>query len=120
VEFRAHTASSQTWCRWANQAIAPGLELQNRVGQENLSQSRGCETFQANFAGRDGVLAVPNNIVNSSEPTLPNAKGPAPLDEFGQQTGLPWFPTWRSVYLFVLGSFVLWLSLLYLLSVLYP
>jgi hypothetical protein len=27
-------------------------------------------------------------------------------------TGLPFFRSWKSVYLFVLGSFVLWLALL--------
>lgn len=27
-------------------------------------------------------------------------------------TGLPWMRTWRGVYLFVLGSFILWVGLL--------
>jgi hypothetical protein len=27
-------------------------------------------------------------------------------------TGLPWLRTWRRVYLFVLGSFALWVALL--------
>ncbi len=35
------------------------------------------------------------------------------------QTGLPWLKTWRQVYLFVLGSFLLWLALLLALSVSY-
>jgi hypothetical protein len=29
-----------------------------------------------------------------------------------EETGLPFFRSWRSVYLFVLGSFVLWVALL--------
>jgi len=31
-------------------------------------------------------------------------------------TGLPFFRTWKSVYLFVLASFVLWVALLILLT----
>jgi hypothetical protein len=31
-------------------------------------------------------------------------------------TGLPFFQTWRGVYLFVLASFVLWVALLILLT----
>jgi hypothetical protein len=34
-------------------------------------------------------------------------------------TGLPWFDTWRAVYLFVLGSFVFWVGLLFILSVVF-
>jgi hypothetical protein len=37
-----------------------------------------------------------------------------PLKE--ESTGLPGFPTWRRVYLVVLGSFVLWVVLLTLFS----
>jgi hypothetical protein len=29
-----------------------------------------------------------------------------------EETGLPFFCSWKSVYLFVLGSFVLWIALL--------
>ena len=29
-----------------------------------------------------------------------------------EETGLPLFRSWKSVYLFVLGSFVLWVALL--------
>jgi hypothetical protein len=57
--------------------------------------------------------------VKSSEPTSRNAQGQARTEEFDEETGLPWFRTWRSVYLFVLGSFVLCIALLYALSVLY-
>jgi hypothetical protein len=38
-----------------------------------------------------------------------------PVAEAGD-TGLPWFHTWRGVYLFVLGSFVLWVALLFALT----
>jgi hypothetical protein len=34
-----------------------------------------------------------------------------PKDDI-ERTGLPWPPTWKGVYLFVIGSFVLWLLLL--------
>jgi hypothetical protein len=34
-------------------------------------------------------------------------------------TGLPWFDTWRAVYVFVLGSFVFWVGLLFVLSVVF-
>jgi hypothetical protein len=30
----------------------------------------------------------------------------------GELTGLPWPKTWKGAYLFVLGSFILWLGLL--------
>lgn len=43
---------------------------------------------------------------------------PAGEDD-SQATGLPFFHTWRSVYLFVLGSFILWIVLLSLLSALF-
>ena len=38
---------------------------------------------------------------------------PAPETE---RTGLPWFRTWRGVYLFVLGCFVLYVVLLTVLT----
>ena len=33
-------------------------------------------------------------------------------DRETEETGLPFFRSWKSVYLFVLGSFVLWIALL--------
>jgi hypothetical protein len=38
-----------------------------------------------------------------------------PLDD--KETGLPWFKTWRGVYIFVLVSFVIWVGLLVALTV---
>jgi len=29
-----------------------------------------------------------------------------------EETSLPWLRTWKRVYLFVIGSFVLWIALL--------
>jgi hypothetical protein len=43
-------------------------------------------------------------------------KPPEPPDE---TTGLPGFRSWRSVYLLVLGVFVLWVGLLTVLTELY-
>jgi hypothetical protein len=43
------------------------------------------------------------------EPPAPETEG----------TGLPWFRTWKSVYLFVLGCFVLWVALLVALTVIF-
>jgi hypothetical protein len=39
-------------------------------------------------------------------------------DSAGNQegTGVPWFRTWRSVYAFVLGCFVVWVLLLLVLT----
>jgi hypothetical protein len=34
-------------------------------------------------------------------------------------TGLPWPTTWRGVYFFVIGSFILWVVLLALLAEVY-
>ena len=36
-----------------------------------------------------------------------------------EPTGLPWFHTWRGVYLFVFGSFILWVALLFALTVIF-
>jgi hypothetical protein len=41
------------------------------------------------------------------------------VSEFEESTGLPWPKTWKGVYLFVVGSFVLWLLLLYALTEFY-
>lgn len=62
---------------------------------------------------------------------LPRA--PTPSDNTGPQdappvskekvdneaTGVPWFRTWRRVYLFVLGVFILWVSLLTALTMIF-
>ena len=40
-----------------------------------------------------------------------------PLDD--KATGLPWLNTWRDVYIFVLGCFVLWVGLLVALTVIF-
>jgi hypothetical protein len=37
-----------------------------------------------------------------------------------EETGLPVFRSWKSVYLFVIGTFVLWVALLIALTYLYP
>ena len=41
-----------------------------------------------------------------------------PQDHTGDEEGarLPGFDTWRNVYLFVFGSFILWVALLVILS----
>jgi hypothetical protein len=42
-------------------------------------------------------------------------KRPATTDSSAresEETGLPFFRSWKSVYLFVLGSFVFWVALL--------
>ncbi len=36
-----------------------------------------------------------------------------------EPTGLPWFRTWRGVYIFVFGSFLLWVVLLFALTVIF-
>ncbi len=40
-------------------------------------------------------------------------KSVAPEDD---NTGLPWLPTWKRVYLFVIINFVLWVALLIVLT----
>jgi hypothetical protein len=40
-------------------------------------------------------------------------KSVAPEDD---DTGLPWLPTWKRVYLFVIFNFVLWVTLLIVLT----
>jgi len=37
----------------------------------------------------------------------------------GEPIGLPWFRTWRRVYLFVLGVFILWVALLTALTMIF-
>ena len=33
-----------------------------------------------------------------------------------ETTGLPWFHSWRGVYVFVFGCFILWVALLFALT----
>ena len=56
--------------------------------------------------------------MKSSDPTRSAGTAPPnpPLAEDNETTGLPLFHTWRSVYLLVLGTFVLWVLLLSILS----
>lgn len=44
---------------------------------------------------------------------------PAPSADDSGDTGLPWPRTWRGVYLFVIGSFVVWVGLLIVLTELF-
>jgi hypothetical protein len=53
---------------------------------------------------------------SSDGSSLPVDAPPADGDE---TTGLPWFRTWRGVYILVLVSFILWVVLLLLLTVSY-
>jgi len=50
---------------------------------------------------------------------LPETNAETPPDSREEATGLPWFRTWRGVYVFVFGSFLLWVALLLALTVLY-
>ena len=45
---------------------------------------------------------------------LPTVAEP-PVSE-AESTGLPWFHSWRGVYVFVFGSFILWVVLLFALT----
>jgi hypothetical protein len=45
----------------------------------------------------------------------PSAAEPSVRDT--EETGLPWPRTWKAVYLFVLGCFLLWVGLLIALTV---
>jgi hypothetical protein len=40
-----------------------------------------------------------------------------PVDIKDEVTGLPWLRSWRGVYLFVFGCFILWVALLLALTV---
>jgi hypothetical protein len=40
----------------------------------------------------------------------PDATEPSARES--EETGLPFFRSWKSIYFFVLGSFVLWIALL--------
>jgi hypothetical protein len=48
-------------------------------------------------------------MIPSENHPPPVAEPPAGEDE---TTGLPWFRTWRGVYIFVLVTFILWVVLL--------
>jgi len=54
--------------------------------------------------------------MKSDAPTPAAARGQTVADE---PTGLPGLRTWRHVYLFVFGSFVLWVVLLLVLTMNY-
>ncbi len=43
----------------------------------------------------------------------------APVEDRDEATGLPGLATWRGVYLFVFGSFILWVLLLLALTMSY-
>jgi hypothetical protein len=43
----------------------------------------------------------------------------APSNENDELTGLPWLRTWRGVYFFVFGCFVLWVALMLALTMRY-
>lgn len=59
--------------------------------------------------------------MNSSNDTHDSKILPPNLtDDSGDQaTGLPWLNTWRGVYVFVLGSFVIWVGLLVALTAIF-
>jgi len=42
----------------------------------------------------------------------PATRGPDPTPVADDLPGLPWLHRWRTVYLFVLGCFALWVALL--------
>jgi hypothetical protein len=44
---------------------------------------------------------------------------PEPSAREAEEPDLPWLRTWKGVYLFVLGSFVLWVMLLIVLTEMY-
>jgi hypothetical protein len=41
-----------------------------------------------------------------------SAEATSVSDSASEETGLPWPTTWKGAYLFVIGSFILWLVLL--------
>jgi hypothetical protein len=50
------------------------------------------------------------------DPITTAADTPSGPAQNNEATGLPWFHTWRGVYVFVFGSFVLWVALLFALT----
>jgi hypothetical protein len=51
---------------------------------------------------------------SAQEPADPSPASREPVDD--ARTGLPGLRTWRAVYLFVLGCFIVWVGLLALLT----
>jgi hypothetical protein len=53
-------------------------------------------------------------------PDHPSALADAPREPAetnnSEATGLPWLHTWRGIYVFVIGCFVLWVVLLFALT----
>jgi hypothetical protein len=45
----------------------------------------------------------------------PTSAAEPPIAE-AEATDLPWFHSWRGVYIFVFGSFILWVALLFALT----
>lgn len=43
-----------------------------------------------------------------------------PSDRESEETGLPLFHSWKSVYLFVIATFILWVALLVAVTKLFP
>jgi len=43
---------------------------------------------------------------------MTNTSAQEPSASESETTGLPWPKTWKGAYLFVIGSFILWLGLL--------
>jgi hypothetical protein len=43
---------------------------------------------------------------------MKNSDATEPSARETEKTGLPFFRTWKSVYLFVIGSFIFWIALL--------
>lgn len=58
-------------------------------------------------AGSTPLMQVPGD---DARPELSPAATPGALENEG--TGLPGFRSWRGVYLFVFGSFLVWVALL--------
>lgn len=50
------------------------------------------------------------------DPITTAADTPSGPAQNNEPTGLPWFRTWRGVYAFVFGCFVLWVALLFALT----
>jgi hypothetical protein len=53
------------------------------------------------------VTAAPSPNAGAQDPRSETA---SPIDD--EATGVPWFCTWRGVYVFVFCSFIVWVALL--------